>query len=44
MIRMGLYYYTIIKRLEYLEKEDIRLNKKFYDIYFRIHEKYEGLI
>lgn len=44
MIKMGLYYYRIIKRMEYLENEDIRLNKEFHDIYFRIHEKYKGLI
>jgi hypothetical protein len=44
MNRNGLYYYLIIKRMKYLEKEDIRLNKEFYDVYYRIHEKYKGLI
>jgi hypothetical protein len=44
MNRNGLYYHLIIKRMEYLDREDIRLDKEFFDIYFRIHQKYKGLI
>lgn len=39
--RNGLYYYLIIKRMEYLDKVDKELDRKFIEIYNNLTELYK---
>ena len=39
--RNGLFYYEIIRRMKYLEKKQIELDKEFIEIYDRLTQLYK---